>query len=76
MLDRSGATRTDWSELGDTERPGEAGDCRKALEIGSPPSNIPLGHGESRGDSGDFTEHPPWIIPALWPLGYSHRAER
>lgn len=43
MLDWSGATRTDWSELGDTERPGEVGDCRKALEIGSPPSDIPFG---------------------------------
>lgn len=33
------------------ERPGEVGDYRKALEIGLPPSSIPLGHGEGGGDS-------------------------
>lgn len=55
LLDLSGSTRGDWPELSDTERPGEVGDCRKTLEIGSSPSSVPSGEwGKVEENLGDF----------------------
>lgn len=70
LLDLSGSTRGDWPELSDTERPGEVGDCRKTLEIGSSPSSVSSGGvGKGRGEPRRFPVSFPLGQPSLMTLG-------